>query len=368
MATTVVFEAASLADAMSRAVRVAPGKVGQAFDKAWGVILDIYPGEEVSCVVRATNLDVFYTEVINTEMSEGDRVRWRLSSRYFGDLISKLPISPGKTIKMVQDGKVVTITSGRTKATMSLGDPDGYPDWDMFDETHLTVNNLGSKLNLVDWASGPQNNPPWSGVHLDGVHAIATDRYILARVPCPMKLEAPITIPAGTLRGVLRAQGECGLSSKGGMLFLQPDPYTQVQVTTFDAKFPPVHKIMEKEYSNKIELHRDSTVALLDRATQYAGSDRMPTLKVYLGKEELAVYLANEEVGFIGDVYEVPGQADHPRIMLLFTPQNLINAISKCPSDVIELHYNPANTMDVVKISDNKGYDAWVVPRKDLSE
>jgi DNA polymerase III sliding clamp (beta) subunit (PCNA family) len=353
---------------MARAVRVAPGKVGQAFDRAWGVILDIYPGEEVSCVIRATNLDLFYTEVVNTESTEGDTVRWRLSAQYFGGLIAKIPMGQGKTIKMVQDGRKITITSGRTKAVMALGDNAGYPEWEMFDETSVTVQNLGSKLNLVDWATSNQNNPPWSGVHLDGKHAIATDRYKLVRVPCEFQLDHPVTIPAGTLRGVLRAQGETGIRAVNGMLLLQPDPYTQVQVTTYDSKYPPVQKIMNKVYQHKVELHRDTAIALIDRATQMAGSNRMPTVKIFLGREEMAAFMANDEVGTIGDVYEVPGFAAHPRVEIKFTPQYLMDAMAKCPSDMLDFWYDPNNAMEVVKITDNKGYDAWVVPRKDIAE
>lgn len=365
--TEVIFETASLADVIGKASRVAPGKVGVAFDKAWGIVLDIYPDEEIKCVVRATNLDVFYTESVTCEHASGPKARWRLPAQFLSNLISKLPIGIGKSVKFTQNKNRVVITCGRMKATLALGDSAEYPHWDSFEEEMTTVSNLGHTLSLVEWAASAQNDPPWCGVHLNGEYAIATDRYKVVRVPCPIELKEPITIPAGVLRGVIRAMGDTEVSTDGNMLLLQPDDSTQIRTVIYEADFVNIDPITKIDLPNKIEINKDEALALLERVNQYAGADRMPIIKLFLGKGELAAYMSNDEVGFVGDVLILSGQCPHERFEVKFTPKNIMDALAKCPSQRLTLYYDPSNPMQVVRISDEDAYDAWVKPRKELT-
>jgi DNA polymerase III sliding clamp (beta) subunit (PCNA family) len=367
MTTSVTFETATLADAIKKAARVAPSKSGHAFDKAAGIVLDIFPGQEVQCVVRATNTDVFSAEVIAVVEATGPEVRWRMSSMLLASVIGTLPITNGKVVKLTQDKSQIKMESGRTKATMIQMDPTYYPEWDSFDPDGMTtVNGLGGRLEQVEWAASTAPTPPLCGIYLDGDFAIATDRYRLARVPCRIDLPRPIIIPAGILGSVLRPMGDVGVSVRGSTLEIAVDGYHQVQTIIYEMEFPPVGKVMKTDHPAKVEVTKSAFIDMVGRANAFAGSDRAPLLRMYFGREEIAVMMTNDEVGLLGDVIEVPGQIGHPRTELRFTPKNVLDAVGKAPGSKITLGYNPENQRVPLYVSDGSGYEAWVVPRAEL--
>lgn len=366
--TKVTFETAALADTIKKAARVAPSKSGHAFDKASGIVLDVFPKEDVKCVVRATNVDVFSTEVIDVISAEGPEVRWRVSSMVLAGIIGSLPIASGKTVTFEQEGSKLRISSGRTKATLYLMDPTYYPGWDNFDPAGMTqVNGLGGKLEQVEWAASTAPQPPLCGVFLDGEFAVATDRYRLARVPLRVDLPRPIIIPAGILGTVLRPMGDVGLAVRGSTLEISVDGYHQVQTIIYDMEFPNIKKVMRTDAPETVELAKAPMLEMLGRANNFVGSDRDPVLTMFLGREEFAVMMTNQEIGLIGDVIEAPGQITHPRTQILVTPKNIMDAVNKCPGSKIQMGYDPLNASRPLYIRDGSGFESWIVPRKMVS-
>lgn len=365
--TKVVFETATLADAVRKASRVAPSKSGHAFDKAAGIVLDLFPGEEVQAVIRATNVDVFSTEVVNVLDCLGDMVRWRLPSEVFASVIASLPITNGKTVTLEQEGSKLKITSGKTKATLILMDPTYYPGWEGFDPDGLTtVNGLGGRIEQVEWAASTAPQPPLCGVYLDGEYAVATDRYRIARTPCKIDLGRPVIIPARILGNVLRPMGEVGVAVRGSTLQIQVDDYHQIQTITYDMAYPKINQVMRTDHPERVEISKAPFLEMLSRANNFAGADRTPLLRMYLGREELAVMMTNDEIGLIGDVLEVPGQIPHPRIETKFTPKNLVDAVTKAPGSKVILAYDPSVPNRPFYVSDGSGYESWIVQRTDV--
>lgn len=367
MSTTIVFESAVIADAVKKAARVAPAKSGHAFDRAAGLLIDIYPQDDVKCLIRSTNLDVFYCEVVGCVEVEGKETRWRLPSTVLSTVVGTLPIGSGRQVTFKQEKNQVIITAGRMKATMQLMDPDSYPEWELFDSNGMTiVSNLGGKISQVEWAASAKNDIPYSGIHLDGEFITATDRYRLARIPCQIDLPRPVVVPAGLLGSAIRQTGETGIAVLGSTLQLSPDPYCQVQTVIFDADFPNVSKITSQTYPQRVEIRKSDLLEKINRATAYQGADRSPVLRTYFGREEIGVMMSNHEIGMLGDVVECPGSITHKRVMINFTPKNLTQAIEKAPSDRVVLCYDDVNVLRPMHISDGSGYEAWVVPRKDI--
>lgn len=367
MPTKITFETATIADVIKKAARVAPAKSGHAFDKAAGVVVDIFPNEEAKCVVRATNLDVFYTEIVGVLDVEGDEVRWRLPSMVLASVLDTLPTTSGSTVTITQtEDNRVLITSKRMKVTLMRMDETFFPDWDMFDPAGLTqVSGLGGRLAQVEWASSSQSSPPLCGVHLDGEFAIATDRYRLARIPCRVDLPHPVTIPSGILGNVLKPMGDVGLGVNGSTLRIAVDDFAQIQTVIFEAQFPPLGKVTRSDYEQSVTVNKTQLINILNRANQFAGADRSPMLKMYVGKGEVAVMMENEEIGLMGDVVECLAGGDHPRTEFKFTPKNILDGVSKSPNDKIELRYDPSNTMRAFYIDGGSGYESWIVPRKE---
>jgi DNA polymerase III sliding clamp (beta) subunit (PCNA family) len=364
--TKVVFETATLADSIKNAERIAPNR-GQAFDKAAGIVM-VVSGPGLPVVIKSTNLEIFRMEWVDYVSVEGEPTTWRIPSLLFAQVMASLPIGTGKqvTLEEVNTGHAshVLLSSGRTKAKFYLMDNQYYPEWDVFDPDDLfTISDLGGRLAMVDWAAA-KTGIPLSGVNLTGEFAIATDRYRLAATPMPVpQIDKPITIPGGILSQVLKQTGEVQVGSSGNMLLIMPDEATQIRSVIYAEDYPGVSKILEKKadaYENKITLRKGEALEVLKRAAGFAGSDRIPVMRLFIGKGELAVFMANEEIGTLGDIIDLPGQADHDRWEVRFSPKNIIDPITNCPNETMEFHYNMSGGL--MYIDGGSGYEAWMTP------
>lgn len=363
--TKVVFETATLADSIKKAARVAPAK-GQAFDKAAGVLLEIGP-EFIT--VKSTNLEVFYTEWVDCVESDG-LATWRLPAQLLASVLGSLPIGTGKTVTLEQSDRMLKLASGRTRAQFCLIDPEYYPMWVAFNPDDLTpVQDLGGRIAQVAWATSKNvTEAPFCGVHLNGELAIATDRYRFAVTPLKIEgLEQPVTVPGTTLAGVLNNTGEVSIGVDGQQMLLLPDEHTQLRAVAYSQPFPSVTKIMKRDHSCSLVFKKQELLDVMNRAMNFTGSDRTPTIRVYLGQEEIAVMMSNTEIGMLGDVVEVPGQAQHKRIEVKFTPRNLTDALSNAPNEEVALCYDPEKPGNF-RVDGGSGYEAWIAPRRDAGE
>lgn len=368
--TSVTFETATIADAVRRAARVAPGKAGHAFDKAAGMFFEINPTGDVVCIIRATNLDAFHTEIIATVAADGPPSRWRLPSRLIADVVGSLPPKSGAQVKFMQEGRKITIQQGRMKSSMNLIDDDSYPDWDMFDASTLKmVQGLGQRVGMVEWAAASDGTPPLGGVYLDGEYAYATDRYKLARVPCKIDLVKPITIPSGILGQCLKSMGDTAMGVSATQLLLAPDDWTQLKTVIYDIQYFPVKMLFDTtKYEFTCEVNKSDFLDKLNRAGSYAGAERNPLLTTYWGKGEIAVVMENPEVGLFGDVVECPGYLDHKRVVIRFTPKNLIDALTNAPDAKVTLHYDlepDAAISKNIKVTGGAGFECIVMKRQE---
>lgn len=369
--TKVIFETATLADVIRKAERIAPNR-GQAFDKAAGIVMHV-SGPGLPVVVKATNLEIFSMEWVDYVEVEGEPVVWRLPSMLFAQVMASLPIGTGKQVSLeeVRTGYAphVLLTSGRTKAKFYLMDSNYYPNWEVFDPDDLfPVADLGGRLAMIDWAAA-KTGVPLSGVNLTGDLAVATDRYRLAATPLPVpQITEPITIPGGILSQVLKQTGEVHIGSAGNMLLIMPDETTQIRAVIYAEKYPGVSKIIankSEDYENKITLRKDETLEVLKRAAGFAGSDRIPAMRIFIGKGEFAVYMENAEVGTLGDVIDLSGQAEHDRWEVKFVPKNIIDPIQNCPNETMDFHYNildRTRMRGLMYIEGGSGYEVWMTP------
>lgn len=366
MTTKVVFETSTFADAIKKADKIAPKK-GHAFDKAAGIVIELNPAGPELAIVRATNLEIYSMEWVNILEWEGDPTAWRMPA-LFAQVIASLPIGSGKTVSLEESAGQIHLKSGRTKARFNILDVSYYPEWETFDPDEMfTVHDLGGRISQVDWATS-KAEVPITGVYIDGQYAVATDRFRLASVPLLIPgLETPITVPSGLLSQVLKQTGEVQIGVQNQMLQIMPDEHSQIKCVIYAEPFLKVGGIMEREFPDKVTLNKAPLLEIMQRATNFATGDRIPSLKCFFGKEEIAVMMNNEEVGLLGDVVEVPGYCQHERIELKFTPKNIMDAISSAPNDQIDFWYDASLKLNLVHIDGGSGYRAWVVPRSDLT-
>lgn len=362
--TSITFESGTIIDAVQKAAAIAPGKSGVAFDKAAGLLLQVTPDSEVKALMRATNLELFHSEAVGALEAEGQDATWRLPSGILSSVLKSLPMGSGRTVKFTDMGSQIAITSGRMKLVLNKMDEAYYPDWDMFEpQTMTTVSSLGGKIGLVEWAAEGGAPPPWGAVYADGEFVIATDRYKLVKAPLKMDVDQPIMIPKG-LSTTLRQMGDVQIQVVGGKLQIMPDDFTQVECLLYEGSYVPWQAIAKTDYPMSVTVDKGLVLDVINRANNVAGADRMPIVKMYFGKGEIAAFMTNQEQGLLGDVVEVPGQIDHSRVILAFTPKYITDCIDKAPSRQVTLKYDPANPHRPFHIDGGSGYEAWVLPRK----
>lgn len=366
--TKVVFETATIADSIKKAEQIAPDK-GSAFDKAAGIIMQVDPANQV-VVLRATNLDVFYMEWVDALEYAGGAATWRIPSKFLGAFVSSLPIGSGKVVEFVQNGNRIEMKSGRTKCSLRLIDHSSYPFWNAFDEGDMAeIPDLGGKIALVEWAaSRDQSN---MGVRLTHDSIMATNRYKLARTSLnwngtqQLDEESGITIPPATLSTVLKKMGDTKLRINNGQLLVMPDAHTQIITVMIGEDYPPVNRIMRRDYPDSLTFKKQQLIDMLSRTTKITSS-RYPVVELIIGQQELATWMNEEERGFIGDVISIPGQADHLRTKLRYDPAALSEALNNCPSEEITFFYdsNPDKANRILTLfSDKSDYEVWLAPR-----
>lgn len=368
-ATSLTFETAAFADAIKKAAALAP-TTGTPFDKAGGIVLDIDPSGEAgyTVLVRTTDLDVFRIEWIDPQIAEGKATRWRLPSALFAKVVSTLPIGTGKsvTIQQCQGENFVRLISGRTRAQFNLIKAEYYPDWPIFDPAELSeTQDLGGRLSQVEWAAA-KSGEPLNGVHFRDGLCIATNRYRIACAPLQIPGDPePFTVPTGILPTLLKQTGEVKVGLSGGQFLIMPDETTQIRAIMFGESYPNVSRILDPFRPEKVQVKKTALLEILNRAYSYSASDRAAGLVCYIGREEFAVHTTNREMGNLGDVLEIVGQAKHKRTRIVFTPANIIDSLNNAPNEQVEIGYDPEQPRQPVYIDGGSGYQAWVAPRLD---
>jgi DNA polymerase III sliding clamp (beta) subunit (PCNA family) len=369
MTTTVVFETATISEAIRAAEKVAPSK-GQAFDKAAGIVLEIEP-ETSTVVVKATNTAIFHMAWVDAVNMEGPSTTWRLPSALFARHMAALPIGSGKEVTFTQNANRLHVDQGRIKARFQLMDSSHYPMWGAFDPDDLTtVKDFGGKVSLIEWAADA-TEIPISGFYLDGEYVLATDRYRLAAVPLAIsELTSPVVVPAGLIGSLFRQTGEVQMRVDETQLLIMPDEYTQYRIALFGDKYPNAKRIMEnnRDKPNHVKLRKSALLEVINRAMNFSGTERIPKLRMFIGGEEIGCMMQDREAGMIGDVLELPGQAVHDKGELSFTPKNIVDALDKCPNEEVDLYYDISKPGALVYINGGSGFEAWVMPRKEVGE
>ena len=372
MTTKVIFETATFADAISKADKIAPNK-GAAFDKAAGIVIEITPGAVPPIVIRATNLDVFSMAWIDAVEVTGEKTSWRLPSKLLAQVAASLPIGSGVNVTLEEvvgknNHTQLHLSQGRIKARFNMMDVSYYPEWGAFDpDLCFPADDLGGRVAQVEWAAA-KADPPLSGVYFDGERVISTDRYRLATAPMKIPdLKEPITVPAGILGVILKQTGEIKIGVDGQQLLIMPDEHTQIRTIVFGVAYPKVERIMNRDYPHSITIKKAQIIEVMSRVSNFAGADRYPVLRCFIGKEEFGMMMSNEDIGLLGDVVELPGQCQHPRFETFFTPRNLMEAITAVAGDTFQLHYDPEKPAAIFYLDGNSGYEAWVMPRRDTA-
>lgn len=362
--TTVSFEAASIIDVIKRAEKAAP-KVSTETMRFCGILLDVQPAGNY-VVVRTTNEKVFYREIVDPIGISGERVEWRLSSSYLSKAIATFRAGSGMTIEFTQNGGLVEVTQDRKKARMGIMRTDSYPAWYESEIAGAaTVVDLGAAIKLVEWASD-STIPKLNGVHFTGEGAYATNRYIMARMPLEIAgLEAPITLEAGLINGLIEQRGDVKFKVVGGQALISPQEQIQIRTALIGEPFPPITRAMRTEYPASFRCPRDEIINLVKTGLSMHPDDKSKgaLFRFFIGNGTVAAVMEQEDDPTTGirDIIDVGG-AEHDTHEIGFNPHFIAQAISNSPDEAIHMRYDPSDPKTPCLIESESGYQCWVVP------
>ena len=361
----ITFENATIRDVIGKAARIAPTK-GSAFDRAAGIMIEADHGAS-TVIVRSTNTEVFYMEVVDAVSIESDigGIQWLIPNLLLDGICAKLPIASGAVISFEEKQNQVTLATGRMRANLRLLDHQYYPQWEAFDPGSLSpVSDFGARLQQVQWAASRVAPPPMSGIHLDGKIAGATDQFRVALTPCDIpQLYQPVTIPAATFTPLMKSLGEVKIGQEDGQILVMPDDATQVRAVIYPQSYPAIQKVFKRDETNVVLVKKEYLLDMIEQAMVIGARDRTPLLKVIIGLEELAILMEDQEMGLIGNVMEIGGQATHDRHYIGFTPDNLTAGLRASPNDDVTIYYHAGLPMKPVRLDGGSGYEVLIMPR-----
>lgn len=367
--TSVTFETAAVADAIRKAAAIAPTKAGQAFDKAAGIVMEVYPIEGF-VIIRATDTNTFSMEWVTPAGIDGDTVSWRLPSAVVNSYIGKLPASSGRTVTFTQEGSDVHIVSGAAKMKVRLLDISIYPNWTSYDTEGMSnVTDFGARVGSVEWAASRDNQK--LGLRFDGESLVATDGFRMAMVPLKIDgLPHGVTLSPDAFKGIIKSQGsvDIKMSEERNLLYIMPDDTTQLQISILGEDYPNVARGQWREHTDHITLKKAQLIEIVDRVSSIIDAERNPVLDIWFGRGQIAVRMAETELGHIGETLDLYQQAQHEkRYQMRMNPKYLLAALNGSPNDDVTISYNQVG-MDRPRVEANlyinggSGYEVWLAP------
>jgi DNA polymerase III sliding clamp (beta) subunit (PCNA family) len=356
------FYVATFNAAIERVSRIAPTK-GTAFDKAAGIVLEVDPDTKTASL-RATNLEVFYREEIRDVVDYGtEHVTWRLPSVLFSGIINGLPLDKEVTIK--SDGeRQVRIFCGKKQAKLKTMPTDIYPEWDRVDPDGLEVaSGFAARVSQVAWATD-RDNDPFTGINIDGKNLNATDKYRLARVPCDVPLEKPVTVAMTTLAPILKnLPGEISLAADGDKLLMRVGDEIEAISVIFAKPFPDLSKALREDFSLEVKVNREALRDAIESMLVLVKQERYPRMNVEIDDGGISLFMAVPETGDMNDVVEAEVPSGET-FAFDVTPEFLLRAVDGAAGKNITLSVGP-DRKQMVRVKDGD-YIAYLMPLSDV--
>lgn len=364
MATTARFENAQLADAFTKANRLAPMK-GAAFDKAAGFHLTVQPSLS-RMTVRSTDMDSTYLQHVPMLKGEGDEVCWRVPSLMVTSMLQALPLGSDNHIEFIdRDDGTIRLRSGKWVAKLNMMRPDDFPLIPEFDtESLAAADDLPSKIEQVTWACDAKTDI-LAGVYLDGRRIVGCNRAALAVVPCVLPVVHPVIVPLASLGGILKVATEVRLGAVERELRLSLDGETQATSRLIEGEFPPIDRVMRDDWRGFVKVGKTRLVEAMNRMMNLIRSERMPSMEVTIDGSGLVGMLTFdmevEQVGRMQDAVDVDAEGFDDVINFHVRPQMLMNAVDHSKSDNVTIYFGNTDPLkepkSTIAVKDDRGYE-----------
>ncbi len=363
MTKKAVFEVATLADAVAKAARIAPNK-GAAFDRAAGIVVEVRPNSLESVVIKSTDLDVTFRQVVSVLELGDEDADWRVPSSLFNGIMSTLPMGSGSQVRLADNGDSnLYFLCNKTKAKLRQISTD-FPLIIPFDATSLaSVPGLAKRLTQVSWAADSKGSGILSGIHISGDFLFGCNRQVLAMVPCVVPVDRPVTAPLTDIASLLKNTSEVAMRAGRTHLELMPDAWTQTTCILYAGDYPDVRALIKNNQTGQITLKAEALVAALDKMLVLVKSERYPTTTIKIGDGSLYLEMEVDQVGKIADELEVQGGETGDPFVITFSPDYLKQALMASGRETVTIKYGPTSLSPLLVVDDNQ-FTALMMPHR----
>ena len=367
--------AATLHDALQRAVRIAPTK-GAAWDRAQGIHLTFLPGDDElggSVEVRATNTEVTYWHEIPARVGITalgfEKMACRLPASPLAPFVAGLPMNEDehrvRFLVDIENAKecVVQFMRSKIKAKMMII-AGAYPEFGYIDCPMGGAQELASRLEQVGWACGDHGK--LAGLYLDGKYMIGAEDKHAARAECLVETDHPVVAPLSSLAGLIKLGTDIRMGVLNDRLIISLDEASQITTSLILEPYPDIAGIMSKfVLSDKMTVPRLRTIAAMERLLLFSKSDRMPRCKIEIEGAEMYATLETDG-SKAQDVVEVTDQVSTGKRTFVFNPLIIRTGLESFTTTHIEIRYSPGEkVLPWHMVDPSGGYECWLMPMAD---
>jgi DNA polymerase-3 subunit beta len=343
------------------------------------VLLETMDGSKLK--IAATNLEIAIVTEVEAVVEEDGRIT--VDARLLSEFVNTLPAG---NVQLAADRVrwLLTVQSGRDKATINGIDPDDFPvipsaEGDTL-KARIDPQQFREMIGQVEFAAATDDSRPvLAGVLTrleDGtVTMAAADGFRLAvrdgELTEAVGARIEVIVPARAYRELARLIGDSAdplelaitpnqsqlLVVIGGTLFLS---------RLIEGTFPDYRQIVPREFSTKVELGRDAFQNAVRRSGYFARDNNdVVRLNVNPGGSDLepgTVEVSANAVERGNSQSYVDASVAGPEVQIAFNARYLNDVLSVLKSGQVALGMNGNNQAGVVRAAGSESYTHVIMP------
>lgn len=352
-------EAGTIADAITKAARIAPARSSITFEKCAGVLIE-RSGDGLR--ICATDLSCSYSQRIGVLEAGDEPFAVRLPSDIAAGLIGNLPMGSGSEVILELNGRELKVRCGRARVMFRTMDADTFPKVREFDEDGLVeVEGFTRRVKQIAWAAD-RKQAPITGIFADGEVLAATDGKRVAFVPCPMPVERPVSAPLAPLTSVLKFAEDVRVRVTDRRFEIVPGDDVQLTATLYEQAYPDVRRVLPAadDLAATARFERDAFRDSLTRMIAFVKADDSPQMQVTFLAGEIHLDITLPDVGELHEEFDCDEGPDEP-IEMLFDPKMLSGILTNAARESMSIAMT-TNALHPVRFTDASGFLAWVMP------
>ncbi|RIH85219.1 DNA polymerase III subunit beta [Meiothermus luteus] len=350
----------TLAEGLSLLERIIPSRSSNP-------ILTYLPIElsEQSLILRGTNGEVDLEVKLPAETQGSGRVL--VPAQTFFQIVRS---APGELVELVlREGERLELRSGAFSTQLSTTNPDGYPEllFALGDGGRIVAARLAQAITRVRYAASTEEyRAIFRGVQLEmspqGLRAVASDGYRLARYDLPMELSTrKLVVPAKSADEIVRVfkdkEEEVVFAVREGSLTLGSDSL-RMSVKLMEGEFPDYERVIPQGFVMEALLKAEALRESLRRVAVLSDRNNH-RVNLLFSRESLTI---DAEGDYGRGREELPLEATgEPQLMVAYNAQYLIDALGPIEGTV-RVRLSGPTSPTLLQAVEDEGYLAVVVP------